>query len=361
LLGSAEPLFAFAVRKVKYRTASAWKPDWRLPGVRDHMLSSGGVSDYHDESSGGASQCWNVNAQGATVPCAINWVDPAFWTPGEEEKFSDRNSSMASEAIVPDVDMLISDILELQGRLRRANMDASLPSGFDPSRRSTLEMSCNDGDVKNNAVSNDNKKSRQDVSDIRAALKISKVVNCSLPDFEKESGPSSFFSDNGAHWTSRPVGTCSFSNVLYLDGRFLFVFDGQSQMGPTLPQVRLSPYDDTTTVYCNSVEKKIPSSDHKKSEKAESSASELFKIDAIHIDALAAQIARSGKSLLTLSGQTRRGRKAEKDGKEMDEEPAVVVPLRRVHTKNHGHMFMDSAAAAHWALSLVTRAQLFFT
>ena len=199
-------------------------------------------------------------------------------------------------------------------------------------------------------------KRRTRIVETRKALLFSETDSCAIPGFENNFAGGVGTSRNGAHWTSRPVGTCKFRNMVAIDGSFFFVFgDTNSLIAPSatkhrtlkVPRVRLSPYDDSTSVYCNPIEKNVPGRVNPgSSRKADDTSDvELLPIRAIHVDALSAVLVRFSRPVMSLS--------AIESGTGESSPVQVVVPLRRVHAENHGHMYMDAAAPTHWALDLV--------
>jgi len=265
---------------------------------------------------------------------------------------------------------------------------------------------------------------RQQWASLREALEPSTVARCAQPRFESQPDLLS----GGAHWTARPVGACLFEGLVLLDGEFHFLIDSSSHVvrksDPAndtiaaenstrkgddqevlLPLARMSAFDWTATTGCGPVEARGDHPRFGSSPTPSEAARELWNMQVVEMDALAAWLLVEGRPLAGLgqrgqgegsssssSGRKRRERRStnntsinSRNNSHFDESRGhkistsmptdddddtfsndngttedkdsdaglVVLPVRRIHIHNHGHTFEDGVQPLHWALSLL--------
>jgi hypothetical protein len=142
-----------------------------------------------------------------------------------------------------------------------------------------------------------------------------------------------------------------------------------------LPLLRLSAYDAATTLQCGPVEARGDKLRGTWPTAAEASR-ELWGVRVVDRDALAARLVVEGRAIAALGHRRshrrrycsfRRGRtgnnnisnsssgSTDDNGSDANDDDAgpLVLPVRRVHIHNHGHIFEDAVQPLHWALNLL--------
>ena len=149
--------------QVPYRTSSAWKPDYHFPTVvhdgtaanntvaepfqghfREIDMATASTKELEEaalkrhrsallEPPNYVETCWTVDPDGAVVPCAIEWIDPAHWRP-DPLQYRSTEASLVPSKPQSVTSLMAGDVIALQARLRGAGLDDSVPSGLDPSQ-----------------------------------------------------------------------------------------------------------------------------------------------------------------------------------------------------------------------------------